>query len=150
MVKKIFFISAFVILSASFAIAQNNQIKFPLKKSDYLSGKKKEVEAAWTQQYGKDEISFDEFAGKIIKAEEEKVKNYIANVKATLEKDFKSFSNNKSTLSKSDYLNAVMKLEESTFDAEDTNKDGVVTEEEHKAFLAKQKKPQAAAPTPKK
>ena len=148
--KKIFFISAFVILSTSYAIAQNNQIKFPLKKSDYLSGKKNEVEAAWKQQYGKDEINFDEFAGKIIKTEEEKVKNYIANVKATLEKDFKSFSNNKSTLSKSDYLNAVMKLEESTFDAEDTNKDGVVTEEEHKAFLAKQKKPQAAAPTPKK
>ena len=148
--KKIFFISAFVILSTSYAIAQNNQIKFPLKKSDYLSGKKNEVEAAWTQQYGKDEINFDEFAGKIIKTEEEKVKNYIANVKATLEKDFKNFSNNKSTLSKSDYLNAVMKLEESTFDAEDTNKDGVVTEEEHKAFLAKQKKPQAAAPTPKK
>lgn len=150
MVKKIFFIATFIILSASFAIAQNNQIKFPLKKSDYLSGKKKEVEAAWTQQYGKDEINFDEFAGKIIKAEEEKVKNYIANVKATLDKDFKTFSNNKSTLSKSDYVNAVTKIEEATFDSEDTNKDGVVTEEEHKAFLAKQKKPQAATPAPKK
>ena len=148
--KKIFFITTFIILSASFATAQNNQIKFPLKKADYLSSKKKEVEAAWTQQYGKDEINFDEFAGKIIKAEEEKVKNYIANVKATLDKDFKTFSNNKSTLSKSDYVNAVTKIEEATFDSEDTNKDGVVTEEEHKAFLAKQKKPQAATPAPKK
>jgi hypothetical protein len=149
-VKKIFFITTFIILSASFATAQNNQIKFPLKKADYLSSKKKEVEAAWTQQYGKDEINFDEFAGKIIKAEEEKVKNYIANVKATLDKDFKTFSNNKNSLSKSDYVNAVSKIEEATFDSEDTNKDGVVTEEEHKAFLAKQKKPQAATPAPKK
>jgi len=149
-VKKIFFITTFIILSASFAIAQNNQIKFPLKKADYLSSKKKEVEAAWTQQYGKDEINFDEYAGKIIKAEEEKVKNYIANVKATLDKDFKTFSNNKNSLSKSDYVNAVSKIEEATFDSEDTNKDGVVTEEEHKAFLAKQKKPQAATPAPKK
>lgn len=148
--KKIFFITTFIILSASFATAQNNQIKFPLKKADYLSSKKKEVEAAWTQQYGKDEINFDEFAGKIIKAEEEKVKSYIANVKATLDKDFKTFSNNKNSLSKSDYVNAVSKIEEATFDSEDTNKDGVVTEEEHKAFLAKQKKPQAAAPAPKK
>jgi hypothetical protein len=149
-VKKIFFITTFIILSASFATAQNNQIKFPLKKADYLSSKKKEVEAAWTQQYGKDEINFDEFAGKIIKAEEEKVKNYIANVKATLDKDFKTFSNNKNSLSKSDYVNAVSKIEEATFDSEDTNKDGVVTEEEHKAFLAKQKKPLAATPAPKK
>lgn len=148
--KKIFFITTFIILSASFATAQNNQIKFPLKKADYLSSKKKEVEAAWTQQYGKDEINFDEFAGKIIKAEEEKVKNYIANVKTTLDKDFKTFSNNKNSLSKSDYVNAVSKIEEATFDSEDTNKDGVVTEEEHKAFLAKQKKPQAATPAPKK
>ena len=148
--KKIFFITTFIILSASFATAQNNQIKFPLKKADYLSSKKKEVEAAWTQQYGKDEINFDEFAGKIIKAEEEKVKNYIANVKATLDKDFKTFSNNKNSLSKSDYVNAVSKIEEATFDSEDTNKDGVVTEEEHKAFLTKQKKPQAATPAPKK
>ena len=148
--KKIFFIITFVTSCATFSFAQNNQIKFPLKKTDYLSVKKKEVDSFWTQQYGKDEINFDEFSGKIIKAEEEKFKSYIANAKSTMEKNFKNLSNNKNTLSKSDYMNTIMKAEESIFDQEDTNKDGIISEEEHKTFLAKQKKSQAASPAPKK
>ena len=47
-------------------------------------------------------------------------------------------------------MNVVTKIEESNFDREDANKDGVITEEEHKAFLAKQKKTQTTPPAPKK
>ena len=119
-----------------------------LKKSDYITNVKKKVDSSWT--YGKDEINFNDYSERIIKAEEERTKSYIANLKVALEKEFKNFSNNKSTLSKSDFISVVTKIEESNFDREDVNKDGVITEEEHKAFLAKQKKTQATTPAPKK
>ena len=148
--KNIFFLLTFTILVANLAIAQNkdNQIQFPLKKSDYLTNVKKRVDSNWT--FGKDEINFKEYSEKVIKAEEEFFKNHISNLKAALEKEFKTLSNNKNLLSRSDFLTAISKIEESKFDQEDTNKDGIITAEEHKAFLAKQKKPQAATPAPKK
>ena len=148
--KKIFFIITFTIILTNFVTAQNknDQVKFPLKKSDYITNVKKKVDSSWT--YGKDEINFNDYSERIIKAEEERTKSYIANLKVALEKEFKNFSNNKSTLSKSDFISVVTKIEESNFDREDANKDGVITEEEHKAFLAKQKKTQTTPPAPKK
>ena len=148
--KKIFFIITFTIMLTNIVIAQdkNNLVKFPLKKSDYIVNVKKNIDSNWT--YGKDEINFNDYSERIIKAEEERTKNYIANLKVALEKEFKNLSNNKSTLSKSDFISVVSKIEESNFDLEDANKDGVITEEEHKTFLAKQKKTQATTPVPKK
>jgi hypothetical protein len=148
--KKIFFIITFTVILTNIVIAQNknNQVKFPLKKSDYIMNVKKNMDSNWT--YGKDEINFNDYSERIIKAEEERTKNYIANLKVALEKEFKNLSNNKSTLSKSDFISVVSKIEESNFDLEDANKDGVITEEEHKNFLAKQKKTQATTPAPKK
>ena len=148
--KKIFFIITFTILLTNFVIAQNknDQVKFPLKKSDYITNVKKNIESGWT--YGKDEINLNDYSERIIKAEEERTKKYIANLKVALEKEFKNLSNNKSTLSKTDFISVVSKIEESNFDLEDANKDGVITEEEHKTFLAKQKKTQATTPAPKK
>ena len=148
--KKIFFIITFTIMLTNIVIAQdkNNLVKFPLKKSDYIVNVKKNIDSNWT--YGKDEINFNDYSERIIKAEEERTKNYIANLKVALEKEFKNLSNNKSTLSKSDFISVVSKIEESNFDLEDANKDGVITEEEHKTFLAKQKKTQATTPAPKK
>ena len=148
--KKIFFIITFTIILTNFVTAQNknDQVKFPLKKSDYITNVQKNVDSSWA--YGKDEINFKDYSERIIKAEEERTKSYIANLKVALEKEFKNFSNNKSTLSKSDFISAVTKIEESNFDREDANKDGVITEEEHKAFLAKQKKTQTTTPAPKK
>ena len=148
--KNIFFLFTFTILLTNLGIAQDkdNQIQFPLKKLDYLTNVKKRVDSNWT--FGKDEINFKEYSEKVIKAEEEFFKNHISNLKAALEKEFKTLSNNKNLLSRSDFLTAISKIEESKFDQEDTNKDGIITAEEHKAFLAKQKKPQAATPAPKK
>ena len=148
--KKIFCLLIFTTLLTNLGIAQDkdNQIQFPLKKSDYLTNVKKRVDSNWT--FGKDEINFKEYSEKVIKAEEEFFKNHISNLKAALEKEFKTLSNNKNLLSRSDFLTAISKIEESKFDQEDTNKDGIITAEEHKAFLAKQKKPQAATPAPKK
>jgi hypothetical protein len=148
--KKIFFIITFTVILTNIVIAQNknNQVKFPLKKSDYITNVKKNIDSNWT--YGKDEINLNDYSERIIKAEEERTKNYIANLKVALEKEFKNLSNNKSTLSKSDFISVVTKIEESNFDLEDANKDGVITEEEHKTFLAKQKKTQATTPAPKK
>ena len=148
--KKIFFIITFTVILTNIVIAQNknNQVKFPLKKSDYIMNVKKNMDSNWT--YGKDEINFNDYSERIIKAEEERTKNYIANLKVALEKEFKNLSNNKSTLSKTDFISVVSKIEESNFDLEDANKDGVITEEEHKNFLAKQKKTQATTPAPKK
>jgi hypothetical protein len=148
--KKIFFIITFIILLTDFVIAQNKneQVKFPLKKTDYIINVKKKLDSNWT--YGKDEINFNDYSEKIIKSEEERAKNYIANLKVALEKEFKNLSNNKSTLSKSDFVNVISKIEESNFDQEDVNKDGIITEEEHKAFVTKQKKPQTTTPAPKK
>jgi hypothetical protein len=148
--KNIFFLLTFTILVANLAIAQNkdNQIQFPLKKSDYLTNMKKSLDSSWT--FEKDEINFKEYSERVIKAEEEFFKNHIAKLKVALEKEFKTLSNNKNLLSKSDFVVAITKIEESKFDQEDTNKDGIITAEEHKAFLAKQKKTQSTAPAPKK
>ena len=148
--KKIFFIITFTVILTNIVIAQNknNQVKFPLKKLDYITNVKKNIDSNWT--YGKDEINLNDYSERIIKAEEERTKNYIANLKVALEKEFKNLSNNKSTLSKSDFISVVTKIEESNFDLEDANKDGVITEEEHKTFLAKQKKTQATTTAPKK
>ena len=148
--KKIFFIITFTVILTNIVIAQNknNQVKFPLKKSDYITNVKKNIDSNWT--YGKDEINLNDYSERIIKAEEERTKNYIANLKVALEKEFKNLSNNKSTLSKTDFISVVSKIEESNFDLEDANKDGVITEEEHKTFLTKQKKTQATTPASKK
>ena len=82
--KKIFFIITFTIILTNFVTAQNknDQVKFPLKKSDYITNVKKKVDSSWT--YGKDEINFNDYSERIIKAEEERTKSYIANLKATL------------------------------------------------------------------
>lgn len=148
--KKIFFLIIFTILLTNLGIAQDkdNQIQFPLKKSDYLANVKNRANSNWT--FGKDEINFKEYSERIIKAEEDFFKNHIANLKIALEKDFKTLTNNKNLLSKPDYLLAINKIEETKFDQEDTNKDGIITAEEHKTFLAKQKKPQTTVPAPKK
>ena len=69
--KNIFFLFTFTILLTNLGIAQDkdNQIQFPLKKSDYLTNVKKRIDSNWT--FGKDEINFKEYSEKVIKAEEE-------------------------------------------------------------------------------
>ena len=48
--KKIFFIITFTIILTNFVTAQNknDQVKFPLKKTDYITNVKKKVDSSWT------------------------------------------------------------------------------------------------------
>jgi hypothetical protein len=145
--------------------SQNQKSIFPIKKSDYLASIKKQVEASWA--FSKDSITVDEYTKKLkelqedryknsikeqkerfeqtLKQEEEAYKKYMSTFDEKTKKEFQGLSSNKDTLSKTDYVNAVVKLEGKKFDDEDTNHDGMVTEAEDKAYAAKMRKAQTSA-----
>ena len=145
--------------------SQNQKSIFPVKKSDFLANIKKRVETSWTSS--KDSITFDEYLKKVkelqedryknsikeqkegfeqsLKQQEESYKKYMSTFDEKAKKEFQFLSNNKDTLSKTDYVNTILKQEGKNFDDIDTNHDGMVTEAEDKAYAAKMRKAQTSA-----